>query len=141
GTFTESVSGSFDQLSLYSMGCDAADFNNDGLPDLVTLDMAPVGDRSWKMHTGAENFDKFQALFKQGFYPQYSRNMLHLNNGDGSFSEMGEMAGVSNTDWSWAALFADFDNDGNKDIFISNGYVKDYTDMDFIKYTMDRSLQ
>ena len=141
GTFSEKLSECMDQVSLYSMGCDAADINNDGKVDLLTLDMLPEDNRTQKMHTGSENFDKFQMLFKKGFYYQYSRNMLQKNNGDGTFSEIGQLAGVSNTDWSWSALFSDFDNDGNKDIFISNGYVKDYTDMDFIKYTMDKSIQ
>ncbi len=141
GTFSEKLADCMDQVSLYSMGCDAADFNNDGMVDLLTLDMLPEDNKTQKMHSGSENFDKFQMLFKKGFYYQYSRNMLQKNNGDGTFSEIGQLAGVSNTDWSWSALFSDFDNDGNKDIFISNGYVKDYTDMDFIKYTMDRTLQ
>ncbi|MEO6868408.1 MAG: VCBS repeat-containing protein, partial [Ginsengibacter sp.] len=140
GTFTQKINSSMDQTSLYSMGCDAADFDNDGLVDILSLDMLPEGNQAQKMHTGSENFDKFQMLFKKGFFYQYSRNMLQKNNGDGTFSEMGQLAGVSNTDWSWAGLFSDFDNDGNKDIFISNGYVKDYTDMDFIKYTADKSI-
>ncbi len=141
GTFTEKLHDYMDHVSLYSMGCDAADFNNDGLIDILTLDMLPEDNRTQKMHSGAENFNKFQMLFNKGFYYQYSRNMLQKNNGDGSFSEIGQLAGISNTDWSWTALFSDFDNDGKKDIFISNGYVKDYTDMDFIKYTMDRTIQ
>ncbi len=140
-TFTESLHACMDQASLYSMGCDAADFDNDGRIDLITLDMLPEDNWSQKMHTGAENFDKFQLLFNQGMYPQYSRNMLHHNNGDGSFSEMGQMAGVSNTDWSWSALFADFDNDGNKDLFISSGYAKDNTNMDFMKYRLSQQMR
>ncbi len=141
GTFTESLSKCMDEVSLYSMGSDAADFNNDGLIDIATLDMAPEDNKVQKMHSGAENFDKFQNLFSKGFYYQYSRNMLHKNNGDGTFSEVGQLAGVSNTDWSWAALFADYDNDGNKDLFVTNGYVKDYTDMDFLKYSVDRVIR
>ncbi|MCF1715636.1 VCBS repeat-containing protein [Flavihumibacter sp. RY-1] len=140
GYFTESVSRYFDYVSLYSMGSDAADFNNDGLTDIVTLDMLPEDNFTQKMHSGAENFEKFQYLFEKGFYYQYSRNMLQKNNGDGSFSEVGQLAGISNTDWSWAPLFADFDNDGFKDLFVSNGYVKDYTDMDFIQYTMNKAV-
>ena len=93
------------------------------------------------MHSGQENFDKFQFLFTQGFYYQYSRNMLQKNNGDGTFSEVGQLSGVSNTDWSWSALFADYDNDGNKDLFVTNGYVKDYTEMDFMKYSIDRLVR
>lgn len=139
-TFTERLSDCMDQTSLYSMGNDAADFNNDGLVDLMTLDMLPEDNHTQKMHSGAENFNKFQQLFNRGFYYQYSRNMLQKNNGDGTFSEVGQLAGVSNTDWSWAALFTDMDNDGYKDLLVTNGYVKDYTDMDFLKYSADKAL-
>jgi len=139
-TFSERLSSCMDQTSLYSMGNDAADFNNDGLIDLMTLDMMPEDNHTQKMHSGAENFNKFQALFSRGFYYQYSRNMLQKNNGDGTFSEIGQLSGVSNTDWSWSALFSDFDNDGNKDLLITNGYVKDYTDMDFLKYSADNAM-
>jgi hypothetical protein len=139
GTFSERLSECMDQTSLYSMGSDFADINNDGWPDLMTLDMLAEDNHTQKMHSGAENFDKFQLLFHQGFYYQYSRNMLQKNNGDGTFSEIGQMAGVSNTDWSWAALFSDFDNDGYKDLFITNGYAKDFTDMDFIKYHISKT--
>ncbi len=140
-TFTERLADCIDQTSLYSMGNDAADFNNDGLVDLMTLDMLPEDNHTQKMHSGSENFNKFQQLFHRGFYYQYSRNMLQKNNGDGTFSEIGQLAGVSNTDWSWSALFSDFDNDGNKDLLVTNGYVKDYTDMDFLKYSADKSVR
>lgn len=141
GTFTESLNRYMDIVSLYSMGSDAADYNNDGWIDIITLDMLPEDNRSQKMHSGAENFDKMQMLFKGGFYYQFSRNMLQRNNGDGTFSEVAQQAGVSNTDWSWAALFSDFDNDGRKDLFVTNGYVKDYTDMDFVKYSVDQAIK
>lgn len=141
GTFTEQLAECIDETSLFSMGSDAADYNNDGLVDLMTLDMLAEDNKTQKIHSGAENFDKFQYLFTQGFYYQYSRNMLQRNNGDGTFSEVGQLAGVSNTDWSWAALFADYDNDGNKDLFVTNGYVKDYTEMDFLKYSIDRLIR
>jgi hypothetical protein len=141
GTFSEQISKQMDEVPLASMGCDAADYNNDGLVDLMTLDMLPESNQGQKMHNGSENFDKFQYLFSRGFYYQYSRNMLQKNNGDGTFSEIGQLAGVSNTDWSWSALFSDFDNDGNKDLFISNGYVKDYTNMDFLKSSINNAMQ
>ncbi len=141
GTFSEQLTRAMDNISLYSMGSDAADYNNDGLTDLVTLDMLPEDNKTIKMHAGVDNFDKFQYLFTQGFYYQYSRNMLQKNNGDGTFSEVGQLAGVSNTDWSWSALFGDYDNDGYKDLFITNGYVKDYTEMDFLKYSVDRVVK
>ncbi|MEO6187394.1 MAG: CRTAC1 family protein, partial [Ginsengibacter sp.] len=141
GTFSEDAPKEMDQVPLYSMGCDAADYNNDGLVDLMTLDMLPESNRMQKMHSGSENFDKFQYLFARGFYFQYNRNMLQKNNGDGTFSDIGQLAGVSNTDWSWSALLSDFDNDGSKDLFVSNGYVKDYTDMDFIKFTVNNVVQ
>ena len=138
GTFSEQLSKCMGETSLFSMGADAADFNNDGLVDLQTLDMLAEDNKTQKMHSGAENFDKFQLLFNRGFYYQYSRNMLQKNNGDGTFSEVGQLSGVSNTDWSWSALFADYDNDGYKDLFVTNGYLKDHTDMDFIRYSIDR---
>jgi len=138
GTFTEQLSKCMDETSLFSMGSDAADYNNDGFIDLQTLDMLGEDNRTQKMHSGAENFDKFQFLFTRGFYYQYSRNMLQKNNGDGTFSEVGQLSGVSNTDWSWSALFGDYDNDGFKDLFVTNGYLKDHTDMDFIRYSIDR---
>lgn len=141
GTFTEKLSQRMDQISMFSMGSDFADYNNDGLPDLITLDMLPESNKDQKMHSGAENFDKMHYFFSKGFYYQFSRNMLQKNNGDGTFSEIGQLVGVSNTDWSWAGLFSDFDNDGNKDLYVSNGYVKDYTDMDFLKYTVDQTIK
>ena len=141
GTFKEMSQEMFSYTSLFSMGNDAADINNDGLQDIITLDMLPEGNYLQKMHNGAENFDKFQLLFNSGFFNQYSRNMLQLNRGDGSFDEVGQYSGISNTDWSWAPLAADFDDDGKKDIFITNGYVKDYTDMDYIKYNVDIILE
>ncbi len=141
GTFKESLAECMNEVSMYSMGSDAADFNNDGLVDITTLDMLAEDNKTLKMHLGNENFDKFQLLFNKGFYYQYSRNMLQKNNGNGTFSEIGQIAGISNTDWSWSALFSDFDNDGYKDLFVSNGYVKDYSDMDFMKYSMARLVR
>ncbi len=141
GTFTDKLTQSMDQVSMYSMGSDIADYNNDKLPDIMTLDMLPESNYEQKMHSGSENFNKMQFFFSKGFYYQFSRNMLHKNNGDGTFSEIGQLAGVSNTDWSWSSFFTDLDNDGNKDLFITNGYVKDYTNMDFLKYTMNESIR
>lgn len=137
GTFTNELEERIDHVSLFSMGSDMEDVNNDGHPDLITLDMLPPDNLRLKMTGGAENFDKFTILHSAGFYWQYMRNMFHINNGDGTFSEIGSLSGVSNTDWSWSPLFADFDNDGNKDLFVTNGYVRDYTNMDFMKFMVD----
>jgi hypothetical protein len=134
GTFKNELEDRMDHVSLFSMGSDMEDVNNDGHPDLLTLDMLPPDNMRLKMTAGAENFDKFKILHDAGFYWQYMRNMFHINNGDGTFSEIGSLSGISNTDWSWAPLFADFDNDGNKDLFVTNGYVRDYTNMDFMKF-------
>lgn len=141
GTFTESLKQCMDQVSQFSMGCDIADYNNDGLSDLVSLDMLAEDNKTQKMHSGSENFDKTQMLVKNGSYFQFTRNMLHKNNGDGTFSETGQLAGISNTDWSWSALFSDFDNDGHKDLFVSNGYVRDYLDFDFLNYLVDENMK
>ena len=141
GTFKEAIRDHFDHTSLFSMGSDVADINNDGLPEVFTLDMLPEGNFRQKMTSGSDNYDKKQALYQSGFHYQSMRNMLHLNNGDGSFSEIGQLAAVSNTDWSWAALLADYDNDGWKDLFVSNGYKSDYTNMDFMSFAADQQVK
>jgi len=137
--FRESVRDAMGHTSLYSMGCDAADLNNDGLLDLLTLDMLPERNERVKLTAGDDNYDKYDQLLRAGFHHQTMRNMVQLNLG-GKFSEIGQLAGVSNTDWSWAGLLADFDNDGWKDMFITNGYARDYTNMEFLKFTMDEQL-
>jgi hypothetical protein len=141
GHFTESLNRSFTHISKYSMGSDIADYNNDGRPDVITLDMLPEDNHRQKLLKGPDEYDQYHLLLDSGYYHQQMRNMLHLNEGideQGNlrFSEIGQLAGVSNTDWSWSPLFADFDNDGWKDLFVSNGYLRDFTDMDFLKYTV-----
>jgi hypothetical protein len=134
GTFTNKLESSVGHTSQFSMGNDVADINNDGLPDIYTLDMLPEDNRRQKLLLAPDNYAKFNLNVRSGFYYQYMRNMLQLNNGNGTFSETGQIAGISNTDWSWAALFADYDNDGWKDLFVTNGYYRDYTNLDFINY-------
>ncbi len=141
GTFTNTIKKATDHVSLFSMGSDAADINNDGLTDIYTLDMLPASNERIKLSSGDDNYDKYQMLIGAGFHHQTTRNMLQLNNGDGSFSEIGQLAGISNTDWSWSALFYDFDGDGWKDLYVSNGYEKDYTNMQFLKFTVDEQLK
>lgn len=141
GTFTESLEGSFTHISKSSMGSDIADYNNDGRPDVVTLDMLPEDNHRQKLLKGPDEYDNYHLLLDSGYYHQQTRNMLHLNEGTDDegrlrFSEIGQLAGISNTDWSWSPLLADFDNDGWKDLFISNGYLRDFTDLDFLKYTL-----
>ncbi|WP_445438766.1 VCBS repeat-containing protein [Dyadobacter pollutisoli] len=143
GTFTDAIDPEMGHTSHFSMGNDIADFNNDGLPDIFTLDMLPEDNRRQKLLAGLDNYELFEFNIKVGFHHQYTRNMLQLNEGmrKGSkkpfFSEIGQLAGVSNTDWSWATLFADYDNDGWKDLFITNGNLRDYTNMDFVKFMGD----
>ena len=134
GTFSEKSKECLRHMSEFSMGNDIADFNNDGWLDIITLDMLPEDNRRQKLLLGPENYDWYKALVANGFQHQLMRNMLQLNNQDGTFSEIGQLAGVSNTDWSWSPLFADFDNDGYKDLFISNGFLRDYTNRDFLKF-------
>lgn len=139
GTFTESLNKYIRHTSRFSMGCDIADYNNDSYPDIFTLDMLPDSNKRQKMMNTAMNNDRFNYSLSLGYSPQYPRNMLQLNNGPDangqySFSEIGQLAEVSMTDWSWAPLFADFDNDGWKDLFISNGIPLDITNNDFIAF-------
>ncbi len=134
GTFTDKLQNNLDQISLFSMGNNIADVNNDGLQDIFTLDMLPEDNKRQKLLAGLDNYELFNVNLRNGFYYQYGRNMLHINNGNGTFSEVGQLAGISNTDWSWAPLFADYDNDGWKDLFITNGFMRDFTNMDVLKY-------
>jgi hypothetical protein len=140
-TFVETSRQSFRHISHFSMGVDIADFNNDNLPDIITLDMLPEDNRRQKLLQLPENYESFQLMINQDLHKQFMRNMLQLNNGDGTFSEIGQLAGLSNTDWSWCPLFADFDNDGFKDLFVSTGYLRDYTNKDFLRYWGDYKIK
>ena len=140
GTFTEGLEDYIGHTPLYSMGSDIADFNNDGFTDIMALDMLPEGNQRIKMTSGPDNYEKLNHLKQNGFYNQTMRNMLQLNRGGDYFSEIGQFSGVSNTDWSWASLFTDLDNDGFKDLFITNGYKKDYTNMDFLNYIVQEKI-
>lgn len=141
GTFTNKLDVSLQHISQFSMGSDIADINNDLLPDIFTSDMLPEDNKRQKLLYGPDNYEQFALMVNEGYHYQFMRNMLHLNNGNGTFSEVGQLAGVSNTDWSWAPLFADYDNDGWKDLFVTNGYFRDYTNRDFLKYKGDYYFQ
>jgi len=134
GTFTNRAAEMLKHTSFASMGMDVADINNDGLPEIYVADMFPEDNYREKMIMPGGNFDRFRYILEAGYEPQYSRNTLQLNNGDGTFSEIGQLAGVHKTDWSWSTLFADFDNDGWKDLFITNGFHRDLGDLDYINF-------
>ncbi|SFA87165.1 VCBS repeat-containing protein [Algoriphagus aquimarinus] len=137
GTFTESLESSMRSISAASMGADIADINGDGLLDIFVTDMLPEPQQRLKQVTTFENWDKFKFNKTHGYHYQYSRNMLHINNGDGTFSEMGRLANVEATDWSWGALIFDMDNDGKRDIFVANGIYQDITDLDYLNFIDD----
>jgi enediyne biosynthesis protein E4 len=134
GTFQEKLPDYMGHLSMFSMGADIADINNDGYPDIFSTDMLPEEDFRLKTLVAFETYDTYQLRLNNGYYHQFMRNMLHLNNKDGSFSEVGQLGGVAATDWSWGALIADFDNDMNKEIFVCNGIYKDLINQDFVEY-------
>ncbi len=141
-SFVNTINLSIGHISHFSMGNDIADVNNDLLPDIFTLDMLPEDNLRQKLLMSPDNYEKYDFNLKVGFGHQIMRNMLQLNLGNNAsgntmFSEVGQLAGISNTDWSWSALFADYDNDGWKDLFVSNGYLRDYTNLDFLKYMGD----
>ncbi|MGI4803121.1 MAG: FG-GAP repeat domain-containing protein, partial [Janthinobacterium lividum] len=143
GTFTEAGAKHFNHYSRFSMGNDMADFNNDGQLDIFTADMLPAEENILKTYGGDETYDQYKyKIVNGGFQNQYSRNMLQKNMGNGeAFAEVGLMDGVSATDWSWSPLMADFDNDGIKDLFIANGIKRRPTDMDYISFISDLSVQ
>ena len=143
GSFTESGAKHFKHYSRFSMGNDIADYNNDGQLDVVTVDMLPSNENILKTYGSDENADTYKfKLINNGFQYQYSKNCLQRNNGNGvSFSETSLQSGISASDWSWAPLFADFDNDGNKDLFISSGIVKRPVDLDYIRFVSNISLR
>ncbi len=134
GTFTESIARAAPHTSQFSMGVDAADFNNDGRVDLVVLDMLPDREDILKTSANAEDFNIFNLKLQAGYHAQYARNTLQLNRGLGRFSDIGYLAGVYATDWSWAPLFADLDNDGFKDLFVTNGVYHRPNDLDYIAF-------
>lgn len=141
GTFSEKLKEQLGHISNFSMGCDIADINNDGWSDVFTLDMLPEDNRRQKLLYMPDNYELYDNQVKNGFHHQLMRNMLQLNNGNSSFSEIGQLSGVYCTDWSWASLLADFNNDGNKDLFITNGYGRDMTNRDFVKFYADERLK
>lgn len=143
GTFTESGAKHFRHYSRFSMGNDVNDYNNDGQPDVVTVDMLPPDEKTLKTYGSDENPDIYNMkLTVNGYQHQVSRNCLQRNNGNGtSFSDVALMCNVSATDWSWAPLFADFDNDGRKDLFVSSGIPKRPVDMDYVRFVSDQTVK
>jgi enediyne biosynthesis protein E4 len=150
GGFVNKLKNQMRHTSQNSMGIDAADINNDGFTDIATVDMKPFTNQRDKSLLNKQPYDKFYLGIQNGYEPQFIRNMLQVNNGfipsaldadrgEVSFSEVGQMAGMYATDWSWSILFADYDNNGNKDIYITNGYRKDVTDLDYLSYVTDAS--
>jgi hypothetical protein len=134
GTFTESFKDAFAHASRYSMGNDVADINHDGYLDVITLDMYPEDEKIEKAAVGEDALDIYTFKLNYGFQPQFSRNVLQLSQFGKKFSDVGLMTGVAATDWSWAPLLADYDNDGIKDLFISNGVQRRPNDLDYTKY-------
>lgn len=137
GKFKEDIKNQMGHISLASMGADIADLNNDGNLDIFVTDMLPDDDYRLKTTTSFDSYELNQLKESRDFHHQDSRNMLHLNNGNGTFSEIGRMSGVSATDWSWGALLFDMDMDGFKDVFVANGILKDLTDQDYIAFLAD----
>jgi len=141
GKFREELNEHMMHTSQYSMGVDAADINNDGLPDIVSMDMLASDPYILKRSLGEDEYDLYKQKILYGYNNQYTRNNLQLNRGNGRFSETGLYSGVFATDWSWAPLWMDFDNDGLKDLFISNGIPKRMNDIDYINYISNREVQ
>ena len=140
GTFRETLTEMMRCISAASMGADMADINNDHYPEIFVTDMIPEDDARLKTKTTFDSWDSYKSNYENGYHHQFTRNMLHLNNTDGTFSEIGRFSGVYATDWSWGALIMDLDNDGMKDIFVANGIYQDLTDQDYIQYFSNRDM-
>ncbi len=140
GTFSDRLREYFPHIELFGMGIDWADYNNDGLIDLIALDMLPETNHRQKMLEGPHNWDRYQLTVQNGYHHQLMKNVLQINNGNGTFSDVAWIGNVAATDWSWNCLFADFDNDGNKDLVVTKGYRRDYTNLDFTKFTMEKEV-
>ena len=134
GTFRETLTDAMQSISAASMGADMADINNDGFGEIFVTEMLPATNARLKTATTFENWNKYQFNLENDYYHQFTRNMLQRNNGDGTYTEVGRMAGVEATDWSWGALIFDFENDGYKDLFVANGIYQDLTNRDFLDY-------
>lgn len=141
GSFKEILTTATTHTSQFSMGVDVADITNDGLPEIISMDMLPEDPYILKRSLGEDEYNLFHFKIKHGYHPQFARNTLQLNLGNGVFSETGMYSGVHATDWSWASLFADFDNDGWKDLFITNGIPKRLNDIDYITYASNDEVQ
>jgi hypothetical protein len=141
GTFKEDLNNCIMHTSQYTMGVDIADVNNDGYSEIISMDMLPSDPYILKRSLGEDAYDIFNLKIKSGYNYQYTRNNLQLNNCNGTFSEVGLYSGVAATDWSWAPLWMDFDNDGQKDLFISNGIPKRMNDIDYINYVSNEEIQ
>jgi hypothetical protein len=141
GTFKETLQQSMNHTSRYTMGVDFADINNDAFPDLIAMDMLPEDPKMLKASQAEDPYDVYDFKITYGFNHQFARNTLQLNNQDGTFSEIALLAGVAATDWSWSSLFADFDLDGRKDIFITNGIQRRSNDLDYINFITVDSVQ
>ncbi len=140
GTFRENLPQMMRSISAASMGADMADINNDHYPEIFATDMVPEGNERLKTKTTFDSWESYKSGVNNGYHHQFTRNMLQLNNTDGTFSEIGRFAGVNATDWSWGALIMDMDNDGLKDIFVANGIFKDLTDQDYLQYFSNRDM-
>jgi enediyne biosynthesis protein E4 len=141
GKFKESLEQSMNHTSRYTMGVDFADFNNDAFPDLIAMDMLPDDYQRLKSSVAEDPYDTYLFKTKFGYNEQYARNTLQLNNHDGTFSEIALFAGVAATDWSWSTFFADFDLDGDKDIFVSNGIFRRSNDLDYVNFISNDTIQ
>ena len=141
GTFAEEGSQRMMHTSQFSMGVDVADVNNDGYPEIISMDMLPSDPYMLKRSLGEDEYDIFYHKISVGYNYQYTRNNLQYNRKNGMFSEVGLYSGVYATDWSWAPLWMDFDNDGLKDLFISNGIPKRMNDMDYVNFVSNEEIQ